>query len=156
MAASKWASCTFAFAVGYPAKVKADVAGKVCAELAEQDRLTAENLVDVSRPVDAPLHPAFEWEDAVAAEAYRRHQANCLIHSLRVIRDDNVEPQRVYFNLERKDPAYKPISMIVSDDEMKEKMLKMAYGELIAFKKKYAQLSALSTVFAAIDELAAG
>lgn len=155
MAASKWASCTFAFAEGYHAKVKAEVAGKVCSDLAKKDRLTAANLVDVSRPEDAPLHPAFEWQDAVAAEAYRRYQANNLIHSLRVIRQDQAEPQRVYFNLERRDPTYKPISVIVSDDEMRDKMLKMAYGELIAFRKKYSELSALSNVFAAIDKLAA-
>lgn len=155
MAASKWADCTFAFAEGYRAKVKADVAGRVCAELAEKDCLTAANLVDVSRPEDAPLHPAFEWEDEVAAEAYRRYQANNLIHSLRIVRNENTEPQRVYFNLERKDPTYKPISVIVSDDELRDKMLKMAFAELSAFKKKYAELSALSKVFAAIDELTA-
>jgi hypothetical protein len=42
-------------------------------------------VVAESRPKKAPLHPAFEWRDAVAAERYREHQASQLVKVVRVI-----------------------------------------------------------------------
>ena len=45
----------------------AQIAGRVCAALEEQNALTAQRLVDESRPEDAPLHAAFEWNDTIAA-----------------------------------------------------------------------------------------
>ena len=42
-------------------------------------------VVDEARPDDAILHPAFEWQDPVAAEQYRLIQARTLIKRVRVI-----------------------------------------------------------------------
>jgi hypothetical protein len=42
-------------------------------------------VVDEARPEDAPLHPAFEWRDLVAAEQWREHQASTLIKVVRVV-----------------------------------------------------------------------
>jgi hypothetical protein len=44
--------------------------------------LRAPKIVDESRPDDAPLHPAFEWDDALAGEAYRVHQARSLVRAV--------------------------------------------------------------------------
>lgn len=148
MAASKWV-----FSSGYISKVRPDVAGPIIEDLANRDCLTAENLVEVSRPVDAPLHPAFEWDDTVAAELYRRYQANNLIHSIRIISEGQKEPQRFVVHIERGDPKYRTIDTVLSDQEMTDKMLKMAYQELCAFQKKYRHLSELANVIHAIDEL---
>ena len=42
-------------------------------------------VVDEARPEQAPLHPAFEWRDPVAAEQWREHQASKLIKVVRVV-----------------------------------------------------------------------
>lgn len=42
-------------------------------------------VVEEARPEDAPLHPAFEWRDEVAAGLYREHQATNLIRRVRVV-----------------------------------------------------------------------
>ena len=42
-------------------------------------------VVDEARPEEAPLHPAFEWRDPVAAEQWREHQASKLIKVVRVV-----------------------------------------------------------------------
>ena len=68
-------------------KVDPNVAAQVATELEEAGMLTAKNLVDVSRPEDAPLHDEFEWDDSVAAEKYREGQARNVIHSLRIFTD---------------------------------------------------------------------
>jgi hypothetical protein len=48
-------------------------------------RLQPATVVDESRPEEAPLHPAFEWRDEVAAEKFREHQASDLIRQVRVV-----------------------------------------------------------------------
>lgn len=50
-------------------------------------------VVDEARPEEAPLHPAFEWRDSVAAENYRQHQASTLIKVVRVVPAAPVEPR---------------------------------------------------------------
>jgi len=61
---------------------------------ASETGLTAKAVVDESRPEDAVLHPAFEWNDSKAAEQFREHQATSLIRSVRVVvppSDEDVE-----------------------------------------------------------------
>ena len=70
-------------------KVSAEVAAPVLEGLANENRLTAANLVDVSRPEDAPLHPEFEWRDDVAAERWREEQARQIIRCIRVVSEED-------------------------------------------------------------------
>lgn len=42
-------------------------------------------VVDEARPADAPLHPAFTWDDGRAAEAWRREEARTLIRSVEFV-----------------------------------------------------------------------
>jgi len=133
-------------------KVDANIAAEQCEILASQGMLTAKNLVDISRPEDAPLHNAFEWNDSVAAEQYREQQARKIINSLVIVKKDQ-EPVRMYFNLVKKAPEYKRIDLILSDADDKEKLLQLAYREMLAFKKKYETLTELAKVFEAIDQL---
>lgn len=50
----------------------------------EQGALTPKGVVDAARDEAHPLHSRFEWDDAVAGEAYRLEQARGLIRSVRV------------------------------------------------------------------------
>lgn len=47
-------------------------------------RLTPRAVVDAARDENHPLHGEFEWDDTVAAEAYRLDQARQLIADVRV------------------------------------------------------------------------
>jgi len=62
-----------------------DVAEKNGGELRPGD------VVEAARDEKSPIHPWFEWDDGIAAEAYRVDQARDLIKSVRVIRDDKPE-----------------------------------------------------------------
>lgn len=54
----------------------------------QHERLTPELVVEEARKADTDagrlLHGRLEWDDAVAGEAYRRHQAHELIQTVRV------------------------------------------------------------------------
>jgi hypothetical protein len=86
---------------GYPAKVAADVAGSELKKLREKHdgQVTPQLVVDSARPENAPLHPAFEWNDYEAAEAYRRHQAKGIIRAIVTVSPATKEETREYVGI---------------------------------------------------------
>ena len=141
----------YVWADGFQHKTDPNVVAQVTAELEEQNILTAHNLVEDSRPEDAPLHGEFEWNDEIAAEKYREEQARGLIRHLRVV-TENSEPKRVYCNLVRVSPEYTLIERAVKREDTRMQLLRNAMRELEAYRSKYAELSELAKVNAAIDE----
>lgn len=149
----------YEWVTGSKHKVSAQIAGEVCEELESQGRLTAKNLLDVSRPEDAPLHGEFEWDDSVAAEKFREEQARHVINSIKVVRteeenENENEPHiRAFFNLRRTEPEYESIQVILSDEDKYNELMKVAVRDLMAFERKYNKLKELSKVFDAINEV---
>lgn len=129
----------------------AEKAGEMCEKLASEGRLTAENLLDENRPVNAPLHGAFEWNDTIAAEEYRKDQARHIISCLCIVTERKDEQIRAFYNLERSEPVYKHISVILQSPDDTEALFRMALGELAAFQKKYAAVKKLAPVMQAIE-----
>lgn len=117
----------------------------------DSGELTPTAVVDKSRPEDAPLHKVFEWRDDVAAEKWRENQAQKLIHNVTIVcQKQEEEPVQVRaFVHVQKD--YKPIQIVLSDDDMRKELLRNAYRELTSFKTKYQTLSELSPLMLAID-----
>lgn len=68
--------------------VKPEVAARELAHIRKTHGKAASAVVDAARPDDAPLHPAFEWDDSLAGEQFRLIQARNLIRAIQVIRDD--------------------------------------------------------------------
>lgn len=128
----------------------AQIAGRVCAALEEQNALTAQRLVDESRPEDAPLHDAFEWNDTIAAEEWRKHTARHIINSL-VIREETQAPVRAFFNIRAEGSSYQSIHAIIKQPDKMDCLLGEAYAEMEAFRRKYAMLEQLRGVMDAID-----
>lgn len=145
---------------GYRANVSAKAAGEVMEQLESEDALTPENLVNVSRPEDAPLHKAFDWNDETAAEKWRMEQAKSLIRHIEVVpmTVGNPEPVRAFFPIRADKPetTYENIRFIVSDEDKRNEMLARAKSELKSFRVKYGQLKELKPVLDAIDRIADG
>lgn len=133
-------------------KVSAQTAGEVCEQLDAEGRLTAEALVEASRPEDAPLHKEFEWNDSVAAEEWRKQQARMIINALVVCAAPSAEPVRAYFKVSAA-PKYESLQAIVTTPDKYSQLLKQALGELAAFQRKYRSLKELDPVFAAFEQL---
>jgi len=146
----------YKFKSGTRLNVSAQAAGELCAELESQGRLTPREVVDASRPEDAPLHVAFEWDDAVAAERYRETQASYIIRSIEVVLEGSSKPTRGFVSLtvNKDEREYREINRVLSIRSERELLLEQAKRELMAFKSKYAVLEELADVFAAIDKVA--
>lgn len=134
---------------GYSLPVKPEVALEVCNELFQQDNLTPQALVDVSRPVDAPLHEAFEWDDRKAANEYRKEQARHIIRCI-VYENDSEEsqPERVFVNIYSEDSGrkYEPLEVVLKNNEKTEYLLRCALRDMKYFCAKYAKLSQMASV----------
>lgn len=133
-------------------KTSADIAGAVLSDLESKNNLNSKALLDVSRPVDAPLHNEFEWDDGIAAEKYRESQAAYIIRSIEVIREDR-EPVRAFFKVKQDEQSYQRIDAIVSCKSSYESLLDMAKKEMQSFIKKYSDLKELRSVIDAMNKI---
>lgn len=114
--------------------------------LAEQHgHLTPEMVVDAARSPESPLHSHFDWDDSVAAEAWRRDQARHLIMRCRVTvtaKADETITVRRYTAVPRaegKAHDYVPTKQVILSDK-RNIVLERAREELDALRRKYDSL----------------
>ena len=143
---------------GFRANVSAQVAYDTIHYLYQQGKKTAKDLVDASRPDDAPLHSMFEWNDSVAAEKYREEQGRSIIRHIVEVPETEEEKGtvpivRAFFQIDSESSDYEPTYVIMSDEEKRKRLLQVAKSELQQFKVKYASLKELAVVFEAIDQV---
>lgn len=143
------------WAKGSRFKADPNVAKAVMDQLSAEGRLSPAELVEVSRPEDAPLHNEFEWDDKVAAQLWREKTGQIMIACIVVTQEAEEEkkPVRAYFNIERGTHEYIPTEVIFSEEAKRERLLDIAKRELLSFKSKYQSLTELDGVMNAIDEV---
>lgn len=132
-------------------KGNAQIAGEMCNQLESEGRLNAQTLVDVNRPEDAPLHNSFEWNDSIAGEEWRKHQARNIIHSLVVMPENKSVETRVFFKLSSVQSNYDSIHTIIQNEDKNVQLLRDAENELKAFQAKYRGIKELKSVVQMID-----
>ena len=142
------------------AKVAADTIRDLQIKLGKNS-ITAKDLLDASRDVNAPLHSCFEWDDSVAAELYRTEQARRIIAGLEItiIKDNNAPIKTRYFlNVQpvtpKKQGEFVAFDVAFNNDDYHKQILHNALNELRAFQRKYRTYRELSIVFDAIDAVA--
>lgn len=102
--------------------VPAQVAGEELAKIYDANGvIKPEAVVNAARPNDAPLHPAFEWDDPIAAEKYREWQSRCLIKAVTIIPAEQEQKQIAFVNVQTTNPGtqgYHPVQFVVQQPEM--------------------------------------
>ncbi len=141
----------------YAYSTDANVAGRVMEELERTVGLTTKNLVEASRPEDAPLHKEFEWNNDIAGEKFREMQAGKMITNLKVvIKQDETKKIRGFVTLEHsvgRPGTFERTEKVLEVTEKRNRLLTLAIKELQAFRKKYIMLSELAELFDIIDKL---
>lgn len=138
---------------GFECLFKGD-AQKVANEILEiGEEVSASQILEKARDSSTELHKCFEWDDSIAAEKYRLHQARMVVCNLVIKQDESKEgaPQRRLLHKTENTGGYKPLSLIVRNQTEYEKLLEQAMSELRAFKSKYHALSELEEILALID-----
>ena len=116
------------------------------------DELTPKNVVNLARNENSILHEMFEWDDTVAAEQYRKQQANLIIQNLKitVIADDNTERKVKAFVTVKRNTVFEPIEKVVKDVDKYSLLLDKAYKELNGIKIKYRELQEIQDLLSDI------
>lgn len=95
--------------------VEAQVVGEEIARILERDgKLETTTIVDEARPKNAPLHPAFEWDNSIAGEQWRLQQARQLAKSTEVVKEgEEPIPQLVHVRaVSSEEPGYYQNTMV--------------------------------------------
>lgn len=121
--------------------------------------LAPADLVEAARPETSPLHRYFQWDDTEAAKQYRIVQARGLLRvCVRYEPSGNEKLEvRVFASLpqdrEKEGGGYRMMVEVLSDEILRAQLLIDAQNELNRFKIKYARLTELAHIFAAIETL---
>lgn len=105
--------------------------------------LTPALVVEEARDEQHPLHDRFEWDDAIAAEAWRREQAHELIRSVRVVyrEADDTSPEKSVraFHAVRTERGhvYEPAEEIREDEFKRQLVLRDMEREWRALQRRY-------------------
>ena len=142
-------------------KIDAQAAGLKMEQIRVRNngRLEPSLVVEEAKKKNSVLHPHFEWDDGIAATKYRKDQASYLIRSIEVtVKDDGgaSQPIRAFVSVVReKDRSYTSVQHAMSDEELREQVIKQAWKELQAWKDRHKELMHFAKVFAVIEEVKA-
>jgi hypothetical protein len=132
--------------------VSAQAAGEEIQRIRDRDGFCEpEILVDESRPEEAPLHPAFDWDDPVAAERWRTHQARNLIRSIQVIEEDR-EPEIAFISVKTESGrGYVDTRTIAETPDLHQAAVAEAMASLRGWTRRYQHINELADVIAAVE-----
>lgn len=120
--------------------------------------LTPEDVLRDAENPNSPLHSHFEWDNTSAARQHRLNQARNLIRSVVAIyvsEDKPAQRVRAYVNIpEPGTPHYRSTQHAMSQATTRDMVLRRAWSELQAWRKRYRDLSEFSKLFAAVDDAA--
>jgi hypothetical protein len=125
---------------------------------------TAQVVYEDARKKRSPLHSFFEWDDAVAAEAYRLDQAEYIVRSIhRVVKhDDGSEEEVLAFHsvvVVRPDATaertYATLARVLSEEELRSQILARAMHEFEQWRKRYNQYQELAPLFKVYEKVKA-
>jgi hypothetical protein len=139
--------------------VDAAIVGQVIEGIvAVRGSLQPADLVAAAEPADSPLHDAFTWDDAKAAELRRLDEARKLIRSLtvRIIRENpEAEPMdvRAIVHVVTGDegPRYVPVIYAMRDADLRAEVIERAIEEAATWARRYREYEELAGLVSAVD-----
>lgn len=131
--------------------------------LEELGPCTPQRIVQDATPMNAALHPYFDWDDSHAANEYRKRQAGNMANHIVIVvhTNDGEEETRAFHNVviktedeEAGERAYVSVERVAGDSELSSQIVQKALAELIGWKKRYRQYGIIfAPVVEAIDEV---
>lgn len=108
--------------------------------------VSPEDIVEASRPKDAPLHDRFTWDDTEAARSWRLEEARKILRVAVTIIEHEQERVRVraFVSLPSdrgpKQP-FRTMEDVLSDPERRGEMLERARSEMDSWVRRYGTLT---------------
>lgn len=149
----------YQWAPTYYAAIPAEVAAAEFERLKDLNggELTPRMVLDSARDPESPLHKAFNWDDASAAERYRLSQARRLISKLVIIREGSPEPAIVHVSLKTDEGrSFREAREVAKSEPLKKLLLQQAGKEFKAMRQRYNKLRELEKVWVEVDQALQG
>jgi hypothetical protein len=131
-------------------------------ELQERDGgLSIEAIIEEGLRPESPLHPQFSYSSEEALDVVWRTEAQYLRRTfvaVTLMSDGTEREIRAVvpiYDRDSEERRFITTSIALSDPEYREQVLDQALRDLIALRRKYADLQELARVFAAVDKVAA-
>ena len=116
--------------------------------------LKAEAVIESASEPDSILHDKFTWDDTEAAREYRLWQARQLIRCTVVFETRSETTVRAFVSLskdrEEDGGGYRETVKVMARADTRALLLADALAEFEVFERKYAALTELAAVFAAV------
>lgn len=129
---------------------------QICAEeiMSIGDDVSAEQIVEFARNPETELHKSFTWDNDIAAEKWRTHEARQILCNLVIKKIDSKEgnkstPIRLFHKTDI--GHYKPISLILKNEDEYQSLLRQCEEALKSLKRKYSSLSEYDEIWALIN-----
>jgi len=114
------------------------------------------HVVSAAKSAKHPLHGHFCWDDGKAAHRYRLLQARWLIKVSVTILEPDTKPVPVFVSLvqdrKQQDGGYRALVDVMSDADLRAKLLSQAFAEFDSWQAKYHALEQLAPIFAAAEK----
>lgn len=122
----------------------------------QKGELTPEDVLKDARNPNSPLHSFFEWDDGLAAEQHRLHQARGLIRAVVAVYVSEDKPAvraKAYVHIpEGETSHYREASHAMSQAKTRKLVLQRAFAELSAWRQRYKDLAEFAALFEVVDE----
>jgi hypothetical protein len=111
-------------------------------------QLRTDDVVEESKPPQAPLHPGFTWDDQACGIHWRRYEARQIVRSVVVIKNDNVK-ESLFTHVEVvKDDAtdrfYQRTDLLLKRIDEFASAMRLAQSAVLQAEARVLELKALS------------
>lgn len=117
--------------------------------------ITADNVLEVAREPEHPLHRFFDWDDRSAAEKFRRQQATQMITRVVVSSTEGGKERtfRAFLGVDRNaQREYLPVAEVMSDEELRAQVVAEMKNDLEAMRRRYETYAFLAGAVAAVKK----
>ena len=152
---------TYKWLDGARVKANAQAIGEELEKIRQKNKgkLTPPLVVENAKNKTSPLHRCFEWDDSKAAQQFRIQQANYMIRCIVVVYEENglsqKKPIKAFVSLKDDNDKsfYTSMYTAMSNDEMREQVLRLGYLELVSWQRKYQSFREFAKIFVQIKRL---
>lgn len=130
----------------------ADEIMEICDRL---ESATPQEILEKARDSNTELHKCFTWDDSVASEKWRLHEARNIVCNLKIVdkREDKKPetiPIRVFYKTDDQS-GYKPTKLILKNPDEYKQLVERCRHELLSIKNKYQTVSEYSEIWELIN-----
>lgn len=131
---------------------KAQLLGSFIEKNFPDQKVSPHELVEKAKPKNSPIHNLFEWDNTVAGEKWRAHQARMYLACVVVV--TTAGDSKAYFNVTvtNGERTYVSSEKAMSEADLWQQVIEDALAELVLWRRRYESYKQLKPMHKVIDQ----